>query len=71
MTSRGVGIDGGEMVRLDVDADGAIGACVMGPNPALRTLLVEYGFRIADRDTYMATDPALLDPRGIYDTGIP
>jgi GNAT superfamily N-acetyltransferase len=53
------------------DDDGVIGACVMGPNPALRPLLVDYGFRIADRDTFMASDPALLDPRGLYDTGIP
>ncbi|HEX5013795.1 MAG TPA: GNAT family N-acetyltransferase [Candidatus Limnocylindrales bacterium] len=53
------------------DDDGVIGACVMGPNPALKPLLVECGFRIADRDTFMATDPELLDPRGIYDTGIP
>jgi GNAT superfamily N-acetyltransferase len=53
------------------DDDGVIGACVMGPNPALRPLLVEHRFRILDRDTFMATDPALLDPRGIYDTGVP
>ena len=58
-------------LRHAADDDGAIGACVMGPNPALRTLLVECGFRIADRDTFMATDPALLDPRGMYDTGNP
>ena len=53
------------------DEDGIVGACVMGPNPALRPLLVESGFRIVDRDTFMATDPSLLDPRGIYDTGMP
>lgn len=58
-------------LRHAADDDGVIGACVMGPNPALRTLLVDCGLRIADRDTFMATDPALLDPRGIYDTGIP
>jgi GNAT superfamily N-acetyltransferase len=58
-------------MRASADEDGVIGACVMGPNPALRTLLVDCGFRIVDRDTFMATDPALLDPRGIYDTGIP
>jgi hypothetical protein len=43
----------------------------MGPNPALRSLVVDCGFRIVDRDTFMATDERLLDPRGIYDTGIP
>jgi GNAT superfamily N-acetyltransferase len=53
------------------DDDGVVGACVMGPNPALRTLLVDCGFRIVDRDTFMATDPALIDPRGLHDTGIP
>jgi len=58
-------------LRGAADDDGVIGTCVMGPNPALRPLLVEHGFRIVDRDTFMATDPALLDPRGIYDTGIP
>jgi GNAT superfamily N-acetyltransferase len=58
-------------LRDSADEDGVIGACVMGPNPALRPLLVECGFRIVDRDTYMATDERLLDPRGIYDTGIP
>ena len=58
-------------LRHSAGDDGVIGACVMGPNPALRTLLVDCAFRIADRDTFMATDPDLLDPRGIYDTGIP
>jgi hypothetical protein len=46
--------------------DGRVLACVQGPNPVLRPLL-EAGFRIADRDTYMAnradlTDPARLIP---------
>jgi GNAT superfamily N-acetyltransferase len=58
-------------LRHAADDDGVIGACVMGPNAALRTLLVDCGFRIVDRDTFMATDAALLDTRGIYDTGIP
>jgi len=58
-------------MRHAADEDGVVGACVMGPNPALRPLIVDYGFRIVDRDTFMATDPSLLDPRGIYDTGIP
>jgi GNAT superfamily N-acetyltransferase len=34
---------------------------VQGPNPALRPLL-EHGFRIADRDQFMASDPDILDP---------
>ena len=58
-------------MRHAADEDGVVGACVMGPNPALRALIVDYGFRIVDRDTFMSTDPSLLDPRGIYDTGIP
>jgi GNAT superfamily N-acetyltransferase len=53
------------------DEAGVVGACVMGPNPALRTLLVDCGFRIVDRDTYMATDPGVMDPRALRDTGIP
>jgi GNAT superfamily N-acetyltransferase len=35
--------------------------CVQGPSPVLRPLL-DLGFRIPDRDTYMATDPDLFDP---------
>ena len=38
-------------MREAADADGVVGACVMGPNPALRALIVDYGFRIVDRDT--------------------
>jgi GNAT superfamily N-acetyltransferase len=53
------------------DDGGVIGACVMGTNPALRTLLVDARFRIVDRDTFMATEPGLIDPRGLRDTGIP
>lgn len=34
---------------------------VPGPNPLLPALLA-YGFRIADRDQYLASDPALVDP---------
>jgi GNAT superfamily N-acetyltransferase len=49
---------------------GRIGSCVPGPSPVLRTLLVS-GARIIDQDTYMATDPSLLDPvRRISDGGI-
>jgi GNAT superfamily N-acetyltransferase len=35
--------------------------CLLGPNPALRPLL-ESGFRIVDRDLFLATDPDLVDP---------
>ena len=41
--------------------DGPVFICVQGPSPVLRTLL-EAGFRIADRDTYMASRPDLIDP---------
>jgi GNAT superfamily N-acetyltransferase len=34
---------------------------VQGPNPALRPLL-EHGFRIADRDQFMASDADVIDP---------
>lgn len=34
---------------------------IPGPSPALPVLL-EAGFRIEDRDTFMASDPALVDP---------
>ena len=50
--------------------DGAIGACIAGPNPVLLRLL-DAGFRIADHDTFMASDPSLLDTNWVYDTGIP
>lgn len=52
------------------DDDGQIGACVLGPNPVLPVLL-DAGFRIADRDTAMASDPGLIDVSGVVDTGIP
>ena len=34
---------------------------VLGPNPLLPVLL-EHGFRIVDRDQFLASDPALVDP---------
>jgi GNAT superfamily N-acetyltransferase len=40
---------------------GPVFVCIQGPSPVLRPLL-EAGFRIADRDTYMATAPDLIDP---------
>src|SRR6185436_8805076 len=58
-------------LRHGADDDGVIGACVMGPNPVLRPLLVDYGFRIVDRDTFMASEDGLIDPSRVYDTGIP
>ncbi len=38
-----------------------IGACIPGPNPAL-AVLVRSGFRIVDGDTFMASEPDLVDP---------
>ncbi|HET9457315.1 MAG TPA: hypothetical protein VFO78_08235 [Candidatus Limnocylindrales bacterium] len=40
---------------------GRVFACMPGPNPAVRPLL-EAGFRIEDRDTFMASAPDLVDP---------
>jgi GNAT superfamily N-acetyltransferase len=40
---------------------GRIDAAIPGPNPAVRPLL-EAGFRIDDRDTFMASGPDLVDP---------
>jgi len=46
------------------------GGCVPGPSP-LVAALVEAGFRIVDRDAFMATDPAVVDAeREIVNTGI-
>jgi GNAT superfamily N-acetyltransferase len=42
-------------------AGGPVLACLLGPNPALRPLL-EAGFRVVDRDQFLATDAALVDP---------
>jgi GNAT superfamily N-acetyltransferase len=41
--------------------DGAVLVCVMGPSPLVRPLLAA-GFRVADRDTYMASRADLIDP---------
>jgi hypothetical protein len=41
--------------------DGIVLAAIQGPSPVLRPLL-DLGFRIADRDQYMASDPDLVDP---------
>ena len=45
------------------------GGCVPGPSPLVRVLL-DAGFRIVDRDTFMASDPTVVDPdREIVNTG--
>jgi GNAT superfamily N-acetyltransferase len=41
--------------------DGVVFACIQGPSPVVRPLL-EAGFRIADRDTYLASRQDLIDP---------
>ena len=47
-----------------------VGACVPGPSPLL-PLLLAAGFRIRDRDMFMASEPALVDPeRELVNTGI-
>ena len=40
---------------------GPVFICVQGPSPVLRPLL-EAGFRVADRDTYLASRADLIDP---------
>jgi GNAT superfamily N-acetyltransferase len=40
---------------------GPVLTALLGPHPALRPLL-EAGFRIVDRDQFLASDPALVDP---------
>ena len=40
---------------------GEVVAAIQGPSPVLRPLL-DLGFRIADRDQYMASEPDLVDP---------
>ena len=41
--------------------DGLVAACLLGPNPVL-PILLEARFKIIDRDQFMASDPALVDP---------
>ena len=36
-------------------------ASLFGPNPVLPVLL-EAGFRVIDRDQYLASDPGIVDP---------
>jgi GNAT superfamily N-acetyltransferase len=40
---------------------GLVMSCIQGPSPVLRPLL-DLGFRIADRDQFMASEPDLVDP---------
>jgi GNAT superfamily N-acetyltransferase len=39
---------------------GPVLTCLLGPHPALRPLL-EAGFRVVDRDQFLASDPAIAD----------
>jgi hypothetical protein len=49
------------LARLEPENGQAL-ACLPAPHPAVRMLLAA-GWRVEDRDLFMATDPALLDPR--------
>jgi len=40
---------------------GLVHLCLLGPHPVLRALL-ERGFRVVDRDVYLASDPSIVDP---------
>jgi hypothetical protein len=40
---------------------GRVQVVIPGPSPALPVLL-ERGFRVVDRDVYLASDPSLVDP---------
>ena len=60
------------LMRAALSGDGvtAAGGCVPGPSPLVQRLLGA-GFRIADRDTFLASDPSIVDPlREIVDTGV-
>ncbi len=60
-----------EMTRAAAaDARGSIVVPILGPNPAVAAL-VDKGFRIVDGDTFMASDPSLIDPlRILPNTGL-
>jgi hypothetical protein len=51
-------------LRAAADGSGSLSYTIPGPHPAVSWLL-DRGARIVDRDTYCATDPALLDPARI------
>jgi GNAT superfamily N-acetyltransferase len=40
---------------------GPVHVCLLGPHPVLRPLL-DAGFRVADRDVFLASDPTTVDP---------
>ena len=44
---------------------GPLALCLLGPNPALPVLL-GLGFRIVDRDQFMASEPGLIDPERLF-----
>jgi GNAT superfamily N-acetyltransferase len=52
------------LLRRAADGGDRVGASVPGPSPLLPALLAA-GFRIRDRDTFMASDPGLVDPTRI------
>ncbi len=57
-------------IRWSGDAEGRIGACVLGPHPIVPTL-IGAGFRVVDRDTFQASDPKLIEPERILpNTGL-
>lgn len=57
-------------VRFAGTEGGDVGASVPGPNPLLRALL-DAGFRIKETDTFMSSDPDVLDPgRTLVNTGL-
>jgi hypothetical protein len=58
-------------LRYSSDDDGVTGACLIGVHPGLPVLLGA-GFRILGHDTFMTSDPAILDlDRRVFETGIP
>jgi GNAT superfamily N-acetyltransferase len=58
------------LIRRGAAGGDLIGASVAGPSPLLPVLLAA-GFRIRDQDTFMASDPRLIDPARILpNTGI-
>jgi len=48
-------------LRQAAEGGHLVGACVPGPSPLLPVLL-RAGFRIRDRDTFMASEPGVIDP---------
>jgi len=53
---------GATLAALDrAGRGGPVLTCLLGPHPALRPLL-EAGFRVVDRDQFLASDASLVDP---------